>query len=112
MAWISLTAAKSIYLRQMKGESAEAAIERPAPPSRPGEWLEYNPLLTVIVVALAGYWLWQEFASKDAILAISNLNTYNFLFIMAGLLLHWRPKRFLNAVAKSVPATAVPSAVA
>ena len=38
-------------------------------------------------------------------IAISNLNTYNFLFIMLGLLLHWRPKRFLAAVVKSVPAT-------
>ena len=39
-------------------------------------------------------------------IAISNLNTYNFLFIMLGLLLHWRPKRFLMAVVKAVPATA------
>ncbi len=38
-------------------------------------------------------------------IAISNLNTYNFMFIMVGLLLHWRPKRFLAAVVKSVPAT-------
>ena len=38
-------------------------------------------------------------------IAISNLNTYNFLFIMLGLLLHWRPKRFLMAVVKSVPRT-------
>ena len=38
-------------------------------------------------------------------IAISSLNTYNFLFIMLGMLLHWRPKRFLNAVVKSVPAT-------
>jgi short-chain fatty acids transporter len=28
------------------------------------------------------------------------------MFIMLGLLLHWRPKQFLNAVVKSVPATA------
>jgi short-chain fatty acids transporter len=90
---------------QMMGESAEAAMQRPAPPSRPGEWLEYNPLLTVIVVALGGYWLWQEFASKDAILAISNLNTYNFIFLTLGALLHWRPKSFLNAVGRAVPAT-------
>jgi short-chain fatty acids transporter len=90
---------------QMMGESAEAAMERPAPPSRPGEWLEYNPLLTVIVVALAGYWLWQEFASKDAILAISNLNTYNFIFLTLGALLHWRPTSFLSAVGRAVPAT-------
>ena len=39
-------------------------------------------------------------------IAISNLNTYNFIFIMVGLLLHWRPRRFLDAVKKAVPATA------
>ena len=33
-------------------------------------------------------------------IAISSLNTYNFLFIMLGLLLHWRPRAFLDAVAK------------
>ena len=38
-------------------------------------------------------------------IAISSLNTYNFMFLMIGLLLHWRPKRFLVAVAKAVPAT-------
>ena len=38
-------------------------------------------------------------------IAISNLNTYNFAFIMAGLLPYWRPKRFLVSVAQSVPAT-------
>src|SRR5207245_7313122 len=35
-----------------------------------------------------------------------DLNTYNFIFLLAGLLLHWRPRRFLEAVARSVPATA------
>ena len=39
-------------------------------------------------------------------IAISNLNTYNLLFLTLGMLLHWRPKRFLIAVAKAVPATA------
>jgi short-chain fatty acids transporter len=73
---------------------------------RPGEWLEYSPLLTLIVVALGGGWIVQEFASKDPILAISNLNTYNLLFLMLGILLHWRPRSFLNAVTKAVPATA------
>ena len=90
---------------QMMGENVEAPHERLAPPKRPGEWLEYSPLLTLIVVALAGGWLWQEFATKDAILAISNLNTYNLLFLTLGALLHWRPRNFLNAVAKAVPAT-------
>jgi short-chain fatty acids transporter len=47
----------------------------------------------------------QEFARQNWMIAISNLNTYNFLFLMLGLLLHWTPKRFLAAVAKAVPAT-------
>ena len=58
-----------------------------------------------LVVALGAVWLWMEFSSKG-ILAISNLNTYNFLLIMLGLLLHWRPRRFLAAVAEGVPAVA------
>jgi short-chain fatty acids transporter len=76
------------------------------PPKQPGEWLEHSPVLTVLLVVLAGGWLYYEFARQSWMIAISNLNTYNFAFIMAGLLLHWRPKRFLVAVAKSVPATA------
>src|SRR5438552_1652898 len=35
-----------------------------------------------------------------------DLNTYNFIFPLAGLLLHWRPRRFLEAVTRSVRATA------
>ena len=73
---------------------------------RPGEWLEYSPILTVFIVALGIGWIWNEFATKGFILGISNLNSYNFLFFMLGLLLHWRPRRFLDAVAKSIPATA------
>jgi len=34
-----------------------------------------------------------------------DLNTYNLMFITVGLLLHWRPKRFMRAVADCVPAT-------
>jgi short-chain fatty acids transporter len=76
------------------------------PPQKPSDWLEHSPLLTILLALLAAGWLIYEFTRQSAILAISNLNTYNFLFVMAGLLLHWRPKRFLVAVAKSVPATA------
>jgi len=76
------------------------------PPSQPGEWLEHSPLLTILLVLLAAGWLFYEFSRQSLMIAISNLNTYNFMFIMLGLLLHWRPKQFLNAVVKSVPATA------
>lgn len=75
-------------------------------PKQPGEWLEHWPLLTVLLVLLGGGWIFLEFSRQNWMVAISNLNTYNFIFIMAGLLLHWRPKRFLVAVTKAVPATA------
>ncbi|MDR5881839.1 TIGR00366 family protein [Caballeronia sp. LZ032] len=75
-------------------------------PTRPGEWLEYGPVVTVLLVALGLVWIGHEFTTKNPLLAISNLNTYNFVFILLGMLLNWRPRRFLNAVAKSVPSTA------
>jgi short-chain fatty acids transporter len=75
------------------------------PRTRPGEWLEYSPLLTLLLVLLAAGWLYHEFSTKPAITAISGLNTYNFLFIMLGALLHWRPRSFLDAVARAVPTT-------
>ncbi len=73
--------------------------------ARPSEWLEHSPLITILIVLLAIGWVYHEFATKDAIVAISNLNTYNFLFVMAGLLLHWRPRSFLDSVARAVPST-------
>jgi short-chain fatty acids transporter len=84
-----------------------SSSETAAPERRgqPGEWLEHSPLLTVLIVLLAAGWLVQEFSRQPAIIAISSLNTYNFLFLMLGMLLHWRPRRFLDAVARAVPAT-------
>lgn len=87
------------------GVDPSFSLPKLAQRQRPGEWLEYSPVLTLILVALAGGWLAREFASKPAITAISGLNTYNFLFIMLGALLHWRPRSFLDAVARAVPTT-------
>ncbi|MFK2893141.1 short-chain fatty acid transporter [Dyella flagellata] len=74
--------------------------------SRPGEWLEYSPLLSILIGVLGLGWLGHEFTSKPAVSAIANLNTYNLLFLTVGLLLHWRPRSFLNAVTRAVPSTA------
>ncbi len=75
-------------------------------PSRPGDFLEYSPIVTVLIFALGAIWAWHEFSTKNPVLAISSLNTYNFVFLLIGMLLNWRPRRFLNAVAKSVPSVA------
>jgi short-chain fatty acids transporter len=74
--------------------------------SKPGEWLEYSPLLTIFVAALLGWYLIDVFrTSPQGALAALDLNTYNLMFITAGLLLHWRPKRFIRAVAECIPTT-------
>jgi short-chain fatty acids transporter len=74
--------------------------------TRPGEWLEYSPLPTLFIAALGLGWLAHEFSAKGAVAAISNLNTYNFIFVLTGLLLQWRPRRFIDSVARSVPSVA------
>lgn len=74
--------------------------------SKPGEWLEYSPLLTILVAALLCWYLFDVFrTSPQGALAALDLNTYNLIFITVGLLLHWRPKRFMRAVAECIPAT-------
>jgi short-chain fatty acids transporter len=84
----------------------ETVVLRPlAQFRRPSEWFEHSPLLSILIVLLALGWLIHEFSAKGALTAISNLNTYNFIFLMAGLLLHWRPRSFLDAVARAVPST-------
>ncbi|EOQ63671.1 TIGR00366 family protein [Acinetobacter calcoaceticus ANC 3811] len=72
--------------------------------TRPGDWLENSPILTIIVVALGVIWMFFEFSKSNPIIAISSLNTYNFVFLMLGLALHGTPRNFLNAVSKAVPA--------
>lgn len=80
------------------------------PRQRPGEWLEYSPILTIIIVLIGLAYLASVFgANGDIVSGITqalDLNTYNFIFLLAGLLLHWRPRSFLTAVTQSVPASA------
>lgn len=105
IAWLTAPAAASARTAEDFPGAAQAEPEPLQRRTRPGEWLEYSPLLTVLLSLLAFGWLFNEFASKPLVTAIANLNTYNFLFISLGLLLHWRPRSFLNAVAKAVPST-------
>ena len=74
--------------------------------TKPGEWLEYSPLLTLFVGALMVWYLIDFFRnSPQGALAALDLNTYNLIFLTAGLLLHWQPRRFVRSVAEAVPAT-------
>ena len=105
IAWLSTPAAA--HAQTVSGYvEKETMVLRPLPRfQRPSEWLEHSPLLTLLIALLALGWIGHEFATKSGIVAISNLNTYNFIFLMLGLLLHWRPRSFLEAVARAVPST-------
>jgi short-chain fatty acids transporter len=81
------------------------AIEAEPAAASPAERLERSPVLTVLVAALMFAWIAFTVVEKGALAAL-DLNTFNFIFIALGLLLHWRPRPFLQAVSKSIPATA------
>jgi len=105
ICWLSAPSGARAMTADMMG--IDVTTRQAALPARekPGEWLEYSPLLTILVVGLAGLWMAQEFMGKNPLIVISNLNTYNLVFLMLGFLLHWRPRSFLTAVARAVPAT-------
>ena len=67
----------------------------------PGEWLEYSPFLTIVVSALGlGYFAREVMTAGPSV--ILELNHYVFLFLIVGLLLHWRPRSFVQAITASV----------
>src|SRR5688500_18987899 len=67
----------------------------------PGEWLEYSPLLTIVICTLGLLYLFREVATAGASI-ILELNHYVFLFLIVGLLLHWRPRSFVQAITAAV----------
>ena len=68
---------------------------------RPGEWLEYSPLLTIVICALGFGYLAATVAQRGAGVLLE-LNHYVFAFLMVGLLLHWRPRSFVQAIAGAI----------
>jgi len=87
------------------GVAEELAAARLEPRRTPAEWLEYAPALSVLIGILGLAYFTQTVAARGPLAAL-DLNTYNFLFLIVGLLLHWRPRSFTRAVQNAVPATA------
>lgn len=103
IAWMTAPREAQVRTEADLGVVEQASVALPPRQTRPGEWLEHSPLLNILIAALGCGWLAREFATKGVVNAISNLNTYNLLFLMAGLLLCWRPRVFLDAVSRGVP---------
>ena len=105
IAYLSAPSRAHAVTAEAMGIDVSRAKNDLPPQNQPGEWLEYSPVLTLALVALSLGWVFQEFKNQSLLTAISNLDTYNFLFLTAGLLLQWRPKSFLRAVQNSLSAT-------
>jgi short-chain fatty acids transporter len=105
VACFSMPGGPAVRTAESFGIMAEPLPKPLEPPRTPGEWLEYSPLLSLLIVSLGFTYLIQVIAASGLSAAL-NLNTYNFLFLMVGLLLHWRPRSFTRAVAVATPATA------
>jgi short-chain fatty acids transporter len=87
------------------GAKYEPVITPAGEPEKPGEWLEYSPVLTVLICFFGFAYMVREVGDKG-FSVILELNHYIFLFLIAGLLLHWRPRFFVNAVSAAVPSVA------
>jgi short-chain fatty acids transporter len=106
IAWLSAPAGSAARTADVLGVETRVVETRLPPRTRPGDWLERSPVLNLLLLVLGAVWLVHEISGKGLALAISSLNTYNFLFLILGLLLNWNPRRFLDAVARAVPSAA------
>ncbi len=71
--------------------------------TRPGEWLEHSPVLTILTLVLAAGWLYDTFKAGNPLTTMSGLNTYNFVFLLLGAALHWRPGSFIASFGRAMP---------
>jgi short-chain fatty acids transporter len=105
VAYFSAPTGSSVRTAESFGVTFDPMVKEIEPRRTPGEWLEYTPVLTILICLIGFAYLGQVIATKGPQSAL-DLNTYNLLFLMLGLLLHWRPRSFTRAVSASVPATA------
>jgi short-chain fatty acids transporter len=105
IAYSSAPPAEDARGMQEMGVQYEMAAKESGGPQRPGEWLEYSPLLTLLIAAMGAAYMLAEVAAKGASVLLE-LNHYIFLFLILGLLLHWRPRSFMGAISDAVPSVA------
>jgi short-chain fatty acids transporter len=82
----------------------EVAARPPAGEKTPASWLEHSPLLTMLVGALGAAYVVRYFAEAPDPLNALTLNSVNFIFLIAGFLLHGTPSRLMHAVQAATPA--------
>jgi short-chain fatty acids transporter len=83
------------------GVEYKAATQERSTRETPGEWLEYSPVLTIAICTFGFLYMAREVAANGPAI-ILDLNHYVFLFLIVGLLLHWRPRSFVQAITAAV----------
>jgi short-chain fatty acids transporter len=86
------------------GVTEDFAVAKLEKRRKPGEWLEYSPVPAILIGVMGLAYIGQVVAAKGVLRAL-DLNTFNLIFLMVGLLLHARPRSFVRAVNSAVPAT-------
>jgi short-chain fatty acids transporter len=106
VAYFSAPSGSSVKTAADLGVSLDDTPDGVPTRERPGEWLEYSPLLPAAIGLLTVGWVVVQLVENPFLTVISNLNGYLMVFLVLGLVLHKTPRQFLTAVAKAVPATA------
>ena len=104
ICYVSTPTAEHAKTAEMAGITYQDTQDSIGTPQTPGEKLEFSPILTLVLVVIGLIYLFDVFRTKGGLAAL-DLNIYNFMFLIVGMLLHWRPRAFLRAAAKAVPMT-------
>ncbi|KJS02892.1 MAG: Short chain fatty acid transporter [Peptococcaceae bacterium BRH_c4a] len=104
ICYFSTPSAKKAKTAEMAGVRYDKLTIEVPKREKPGEWLEYSPILTLFISALGMVYLYHAFRTKGGFAAL-DYATYDFMCLILGMLLHWTPKSFLIAAKKSIPAT-------
>jgi short-chain fatty acids transporter len=105
IAWLSCPHPDQARTAGEMGIRFEPLVVERSAARTPGERLDMNPLPAVAVAVLMALYLGFQVREKGFTAAV-DLNNFNMAFLALGLLLHGRPRSFLQAVGRSVPATA------
>ena len=73
---------------------------------RTGDYLEFSPILSLGLIALSAGCVWNSFKSGNPFIAMSQLNNYNFVFLLLAIALHWYPRSFLDSFRRAMPCIA------
>jgi len=68
-----------------------------------GEWLENSPILNVTMGVMGLGYLVLLLAKAPQTIAVVTLNNINFFFLMLAFLLHWTPRRLMDAFKEATP---------